>query len=86
MLNIRMMAIGNGVVAGGTVTTLDSVTARTATGYFQVEITGTTAQRPTPATPGIFLQAGFSYYDTTLGKTIYYDGEAWRDPTSGSVV
>jgi hypothetical protein len=41
---------------------------------------GSTAQRP--VTP---LRAQ-TFHDTTLGKTIRYDGKAWRDPASGAAV
>jgi hypothetical protein len=39
-----------------------------------------TANRPTTN-----LYAGFQYYDTTLGKPIWYNGTAWTDST-GTVV
>jgi hypothetical protein len=77
----------NSPVAAGTITTVDSVTARTMPNYFQIEITGTTAQRPKAGDPGVSnLPAGTSYYDTTLSKTIYFDGVSWRDPASGATV
>ena len=86
---VRLMAIANGnnPVAPGTIITADSISARTAPNYFQVEITGTTAQRPVAGQSGIpNLPAGTAFYDTTLSKTIYFDGQQWRDPTSGAVV
>lgn len=88
-LNVRLMAAPGPTnpVAPGTITTVDSVTARIMTNYFQVEISGTTAQRPKAGDPGLSnLPAGTAYYDTTLAKTIYYDGVSWRDPASGAVV
>lgn len=42
---------------------------------------GTTAQRPDPATAGI----GYPYYDMTLNKPIWSDGTGWRDAT-GTVI
>ena len=39
--------------------------------------TGTTAQRPTWATPGT------TYYDTTLPATMLWDGATWRHPVTG---
>lgn len=39
----------------------------------QVRSSGTTAQRPTSA-----LYAGRQYYDTTLGKPIWWNGTAWK--------
>jgi hypothetical protein len=88
-LNVRLMAVPgpNNPVAPGTILTVDSVTARTMPNYFQIEITGTTAQRPKAGDPGVpNLAAGTAYYDTTLAKTIYFDGISWRDPASGAVV
>jgi len=41
---------------------------------------GTTSDRPSQA-----LQTGFSYYDTTLLKPIWWDGTAWRDATGTKV-
>ena len=37
---------------------------------------GTTADRPTT-----FLFAGRTYFDTTLGQPIWYDGGGWVDAT-----
>ena len=48
-------------------------------GYTAAKSKGTTAQRPTAdLTSG---DAGFEYFDTTLGKTIYWNGTAWVDET-----
>lgn len=38
---------------------------------------GTTAQRPNKHLHSYFVIAGMTYYDTTLGKTIMYDGNTW---------
>jgi hypothetical protein len=90
MFTIRLMAVAgnaNSPLAPGSILVTDNVSARTLPNYFTVEITGTSAQRPQPHTADFpNLAAGSSYYDTTLGKTIYYDGANWRDPASGAVV
>jgi hypothetical protein len=51
---------------------------------------GTTAQRPTtnpntsaPYTLGVV--GGFEFYDTSLSKLIFWDGQTWRDPTGAAV-
>ena len=88
-IGIRLMAIANGSnpVAAGTSVTVDNVSARTMPNYCVIEITGTTAQRPIAGQPGFpTLAAGNSYYDKSLSKTIYSDGQQWPDPTSGAVV
>lgn len=36
---------------------------------------GTTAQRP------LVVQAGFTYYDTTITAPVWWDGAAWVDST-----
>ena len=41
---------------------------------------GTTAQRPT-----VGLYAGRTYFDTTLGKPIWYEGPGWVDATGTGV-
>lgn len=41
---------------------------------------GTTANRPTER-----LFAGRTYFDTTLGHPIWYDGTGWVDATGASV-
>lgn len=52
----------------------------TANGWAKLGYVGTTAQRPTTQ------PVGSHYIDTTLSKTIFYDGVSWRDCISGSVV
>lgn len=44
-------------------------------------VRGATAERPT----SYALIAGFEYFDTTLGKPIYYNGSGWVDATGASV-
>ena len=41
-----------------------------------LQSSGTTANRPTA-----FLFAGRTYFDTTLGQPIWYDGSGWVDAT-----
>ncbi len=41
---------------------------------------GTTAQRPTAG-----LWVGREYFDTTLGKPVWYDGSGWVDATGATV-
>jgi hypothetical protein len=51
-------------------------------GFVVLGTSGATSARPTAN-----LKAGALHVDTTLGKTVVYDGIAnWRDPTTGSVV
>jgi hypothetical protein len=97
MANIRYLAPGSGrgpstringnthggSVAGAFVDLPDNSNDNavlSANGYAKIGYVGTTAQRPTNPS------ASTPYIDTTLSKTVYYDGIAWRDPVSGSVV
>lgn len=41
---------------------------------------GTTAQRPTE-----FLFTGRTFFDTSLGKPVWYSGSGWVDATGASV-
>ena len=41
---------------------------------------GTTANRPTKN-----LTVGLFYFDTTLGKPVWYEGPGWVDATGASV-
>lgn len=45
-----------------------------------VRQSGTTAQRPTSG-----LWIGRPYFDTTLGKPIWYEGPGWVDATGAAV-
>lgn len=47
---------------------------------FSIQQSGTTAQRPTKN-----LWVGRSYFDTTLGYQIQYDGSGWVDGAGSSV-
>lgn len=47
---------------------------------FAVQDSGTTAQRPTKS-----LWEGRPYFDTTLGKPIWYKTAGWVDATGASV-
>ncbi len=39
---------------------------------------GTTASRPTTSSAGTRLVTGFKFFDSTIGKTVTWDGKAWR--------
>jgi hypothetical protein len=51
--------------------------------FIMIRQVGTTAQRPTLAAN--VANTGFLYYDTTLGKPIWWSGSAWKD-ASGTIV
>lgn len=81
--------VPNTADAGGTVYTYDAIKTGTA---FAVTVTapvldlpnaaaGTTAQRP----PLQAWQAGFVYYDKTIGKPVFWSGAKWTDATGGAV-
>jgi hypothetical protein len=60
-----------------------------ANGWITCAPSGTTAQRPTinPNTNPPYVAApNFEYFDTTLSKLIFFDGQAWRDPATGTAV
>ena len=40
----------------------------------------TTANRPVP------IKIGQTFFDTTLGYTIKWDGKVWRNPSTGAAV
>ncbi len=85
----RMMATAaaNNPVVPGTITVIDANASRTATNYFAVAQTGTTAQRPLATDPDVpRLPAGTLFYDTTVGDLIVYDGATWRSPITGVAV
>ncbi|HYH83293.1 MAG TPA: hypothetical protein VEX86_26100 [Longimicrobium sp.] len=44
---------------------------------------GTTAERPTSSLGG--NDVGFVYFDSTLGKPIFWNGSGWRDATGAAV-
>jgi hypothetical protein len=57
-------------------------------GWVVVAPSGPTASRPTtnpnlsaPYTAGI----GTEFYDTSLSKLIFWDGQSWRDPSGAAV-
>ena len=78
------MAVNGRVYSCAIGATLDVVdfdaAVLTANGWIQVAPVGTTAQRP--AKPGIQTW----YHDTTLARLVIFEGAAWRDPATGSVV
>lgn len=58
--------------------------------WIRVAPSGTTAQRPGNTLPvagsATVLSTGMHYLDTSLGKLIVWDGQAWRDPATGNSV
>jgi hypothetical protein len=62
----------------------DDVVQLQGRGWIPLPGSGTTAQRPTSLGGGP-LTPGATYVDSTISKTITWDGSAWRD-TSGAVV
>src|ERR1700751_821054 len=57
-----------------------------ANSWIPVAPSGPTSARPTGALGLYSAAAGQSYFDTTLGKLIISDGQAWRDPATGNAV
>lgn len=53
--------------------------SRVAEAITGLRASGTTAQRPTE---GLFV--GRTYFDTTLGQPVWYDGTGWVDATGAS--
>lgn len=47
---------------------------------YRIKQGGTTANRPVLTT----ADAGFQYYDTTIGKPVWWDGSTWKDATGTS--
>ena len=62
-------------------TGITSVQMKTPSGAVWVRPTCTTADRPAAAD----VRAGFSIYDTTIGKPIFSTGTAWVDATGAQV-
>jgi hypothetical protein len=57
-------------------------------GWIACAPSGTTAQRPTlsPSSAPYVLGLGFEFFDVTLSKIIFWDGQTWRDPATGAAV
>jgi hypothetical protein len=57
-------------------------------GWVACAPSGATSQRPTlsPSSAPYVLGLGFEYFDVTLSKIIFWDGQNWRDPATGSAV
>jgi hypothetical protein len=57
-------------------------------GWIACAPSGATSQRPTlsPSSAPYVLGLGFEYFDVTLSKIIFWDGQNWRDPVNGSAV
>jgi hypothetical protein len=57
-----------------------------ANGWIAIAPSGPSSARPT-GTLGLYsAAAGQSFFDSTLGKLIISDGQAWRDPSNGNAV
>jgi hypothetical protein len=69
-------------VAVTTVTPADDVVQLQNRGWILLPGNGTTAQRPAPNT----IAAGAFFVDTSIGKTIWWEGAAWRSVLDASVV
>ena len=62
------------------------VTQTTDTGYVLQEcVSGATANRPTSRLSNNWECIGFRYFDTTLGKPVFWSGTGWVDATGASV-
>lgn len=46
---------------------------------------GTTHQRPNNQLDDTWESIGFQYFDTTLGKPIWWNGTGWVDATGSNV-
>lgn len=53
--------------------------------YIQPCISGTTANRPTSRLTNDYQSIGFRYFDTTIGKPVFWNGTGWVDATGASV-
>lgn len=49
-------------------------------GAVRVAASGPTAERPTDQ-----LHTGLSFFDTTIGRPVFWNGNAWRDAMGGAV-
>jgi hypothetical protein len=90
---VKMLLRGNAVspLAAGSVLTTDTNTARggSLNSYFEICLTGSTAQRPVPHVDpdySVGIPPGLFYYDSTLSDFIVWDGSTWRNPISGASV
>jgi hypothetical protein len=63
----------------------DDVTQLQGRGWTALPNSGTTAQRPT-SLGGSPLPTPTFYIDSTISKTIVWDGANWRDVTTGGIV
>jgi hypothetical protein len=57
-----------------------------ANGWLYVAPSGPTSARPVGTMGPYSAAAGQSFFDTTLGKLIFSDGQSWRDPANGNAV
>lgn len=75
-------------VAAGSYVDAPLQSAQAAPQFFGNVWSGTTAQRPAPGDSdiGSSLRTGTEFIDTTLGKTVVWNGVNWIDPASGATV
>ena len=77
-------------LAAGSVLTTDTISARNGSNnaFFEVCLTGTTAQRPAHGDSDypVGVPTGLWYYDSTISAYAVWDGATWRNPITGSAV
>jgi hypothetical protein len=74
-------------VPGSVVDVLDADAEQLqANGWIPVAPSGPTSARPVGTLGPYSAAAGQSFFDTTIGKLIISDGQAWRDPATGGAV
>jgi hypothetical protein len=57
-----------------------------ANGWIPIAPSGPTMARPAGTLGQYTNLPGSMFYDTTIGKLIISDGQAWRDPSNGNAV
>jgi hypothetical protein len=57
-----------------------------ANGWIPVAPSGPTSARPAGTLGQYTNLPGSMFYDTTISKLIFSDGQAWRDPSNGNAV
>jgi hypothetical protein len=92
----QKMSDGTGVVAVGTVVTLDAIAAQQAANMrdykIQIGLAGPTSARPQGGDADVICNqgqpvAGINFLDTTLGYIVISDGQGgWRNPSTGASV
>ena len=89
---VKLLLRGNAVspLLPGSVLTTDTNSARggSCNQYFEICLTGTTAQRPQHGDPdySVGVPPGLLFYDTSISAFAVFDGATWRNPISGASV